>query len=77
MLAGFSDSERKLLALAVPSLGLPALEAPTERDIAIRAFHLDYPDGFCPRGKKNLERLMKLLGALPSTFEERLAIVGL
>ena len=75
MLNSFTDKERMLLALAVPSLGLPALESPTERDLAIRAFDIDYPDEFCPRGESNLVAYMKILGAIPSTYQERLQLL--
>ncbi len=75
MLAGFSDRERTLLALAVPALGLPALTAPTSRDLAIRAFEIDYPDEVFPRGEGNLVAVMKILGAIDSTHEERLKLI--
>jgi hypothetical protein len=75
MLTSFSDGERTLLAMAVPSLGLPALETPTERDLAIRAFEIDYPDEVTPRGEGILTAYMKILGAIPSTYEERLKLI--
>jgi hypothetical protein len=75
MLAGFSDRERALLALPVPALGLPVLIAPTERELAIRAFEIDYPDEVFPRGEKTLVAVMKILGAIDSTYEERLKLI--
>jgi hypothetical protein len=56
----------------VPSLQLPALESPTEKDLTRRAFEIEYGDGIFARGEKNLVALMKVLGALPSTYEQRL-----
>lgn len=75
MLTSFSDCERSLLAKAIPALGLPALESPTERDLAIRAFEIDYPDAVTPRGEGILTAYMKILGAIPSTHEERLKLI--
>jgi len=75
MLTSFSDGERSLLAMAVPALGLPALESPTHRALAIRAFDIDYPDEVTPRGEGNLTAYMKILGALPSTHAERLKLI--
>jgi hypothetical protein len=77
MLTSFSDGERSLLAKAVPALGLPALESPTYRDCVIRAFDIDYPDEVVPRGERNLTAYLKILGAIPSTLEERMKFVGL
>jgi hypothetical protein len=71
----FTEHEKSLLSLAIPSLALPALESPSDRDLNIRAFEIDYPDEVTRRGDKNLEAYMKILGALPSTYEERLKLI--
>lgn len=71
----FNERERELLSLPIPSLALPALESPSERDLNIRAFEIDYPDEVTRRGDKNLEAYMKILGALPSTYQERLRLI--
>jgi hypothetical protein len=75
MLTEFSDTEKKLLTLAIPALGLPALKNPTRTDLFVRAFELDYPDDVTPRGEKILENYLRILGAIPSTYEENLKLI--
>ena len=67
-----SGFERFMLSLAVPSLGLPALDNPTDDDLRERAAEIGYGE-LAPRGEGNLRALMIVLGVLPGTYEERLA----
>ena len=70
-----TDFERHMLTQAVPSMALPELENPTEIDLWKRAEAVGYGDGeLAPRGEGNLRALYMILGVLPSTYEERLAV---
>ena len=70
-----TDFERYLLAQAVPSLALPELRDPTEIDLWERAEAVGYSNGeLAPRGEGNLRALYMILGVLPSTYQERLAV---
>jgi hypothetical protein len=71
MLMRFTAEEKQLLAQAIPSLALPALSNPSEIDLYERAHAIEWPDPeFCERA--GLRVWMKILGALPSTYHERL-----
>ncbi|MGH9354024.1 MAG: hypothetical protein ACRD2G_17995 [Terriglobia bacterium] len=75
----YTAMEQYLLSLAVPNLELPALENPTQIDLHERASALDYGEAnnLAPRGETNLEALLKVYGVVPSTLEERLAVIHL
>jgi hypothetical protein len=76
MLEAYTPRERELLSLAVPVLGLPALNNPSVRTLVLRAMDIDYPDGkFLKRGEKFLETWLKILGAISSTEAERLNLL--
>ena len=69
----FRNGEKLLLSLAVPSLGLPALENASDAEFEARAAIIGYPDeGFLKRGEGNLEAWLGILGALPSTVDTNL-----
>lgn len=74
MLQPFTHEERYLLAMEIPSLALPAIEAPTDIDLHERAHEIGYPDEVTPRGQ--LLAYYKILGVVPSSFEERLQLTG-
>jgi hypothetical protein len=77
MLQEFSDEEKELLCMAVPSLGLPAMKNPTRIDLWERAFLIDWPDDVCKRGAGNLRAYLKVLGAFgPTTVEANLKLIS-
>jgi hypothetical protein len=77
MLQAFSDEERELLCMAVPSLGLPAMNNPSVIDLWERAFEIDYPDDVVKRETGNLRAYLKVLGAFgPTTVGENLKLIS-
>lgn len=68
MLEAYSKREVDLLSLAVPMLGLPALKNPSVRTLVLRAMDIEYPDPpLFKRRDRDLETLLKILGAIPAT----------
>jgi hypothetical protein len=57
-------------------MALPELKFDDDISLWERAAELGYGDGeLAPRGEGNLRALFMILGALPSTYEERLAVI--
>ena len=65
---------RYLLALSIPSLALPAIDAPTDIDLYERAHEIDYPSSVFARGQ--LVACFTILSVVPSSLEERLQLTG-
>lgn len=73
----WTDFEKHMLSLAIPSVGLGACESFDDEALQAKAEILGYGDpDFCKRGEGNLRALFMVLGVLPSSFEERMAVVG-
>ena len=67
--------ERYMLTQAIPALGLPGLpDDATDAQLWERASIIGYGD-LADRTEEGLTALCKLLGVLPSTYEERKMVI--
>lgn len=71
-----SKFERFLLSQPVPSLNLPALDPEDTVSLWERAATISYGDNeLAPRGEGNLVALLKVLGVIPATRAEKMAVI--